>query len=459
MARRPALAALLAPALPLLAGCGGGTAAPEPRPLVLVTIDTLRADHVGTYGYPRETTPFLDRLAERGMVFENAFAASSHTAPSHASLMTSRQPFQHGLRENGGYLPAGSHTLADLLSGAGYDTAAFTSVSFLVELGQGFDHMDAGWRAGDQTVDRAIAWLDARESAAPFFLWVHLYDPHRLPGPREKLQPDAAFLRAAGPEERRRFLDHLAARGLPPDFYPDEETVLARHDLYDAGIRFADRQVGRLYQRVQRTDPDTRWIVTSDHGEGLGNHHYDDHGRYLYDEQLRVPLIVAGTGAPPGRVERMVRLVDVYPTVVAWLEADRGSAGAAIPAGYAPQGHPLFGEPDAAAPLPPRLAFAERRPKDDGVHQRRWEDGEVLALRGADFKYIYHSEGADELYDLAADPLELDNRIAGAPDRAEALRGALLRYLEGSGRRAGSPAPAAGEDSKHEAELRALGYL
>jgi arylsulfatase A-like enzyme len=321
--------------------------------------------------------------------------------------------------------------------------------------------MDAGWRSGDETVGAAIAWLDARPAgAAPFFLWVHLYDPHRLPGPREKLQPDAERFRAAGPEARRRFLDYLAARGLPPDFYPDEEAVLERHDLYDAGVRFADREVGRLYERVQRTDPEARWIVTSDHGEGLGNHHYDDHGQYLYDEQLRVPLIVAGAGGPPRRVERMVRLVDVYPTVAAWLDAGRERARAALPPGYAVEGHPLFEEPAAAGPLPPRLAFAERRPKGKAAHQRRWEDGEILALRGADFKYIYHSEGGDELYDLAADPLELHNRIADARDRAETLRGALLGYLEGTGHRAGSPESAAGdEDSEHEAELRALGYL
>jgi arylsulfatase A-like enzyme len=458
--RRPALAALLA--LPLLAGCGGGPDATEPRSLVLVTIDTLRADHVGAYGYPRPTTPFLDRLAERGVVFENAFSASSHTAPSHASLMTSRQPFQHGLLANGGSLPAGSHTLADLLAAAGYDTAAFTSVSFLVELGQGFGHFDAAWRSGDETVDAAIAWLDARPAgAAPLFLWVHLYDPHRLPGPREKLQPDAELLRAAGPEARRRFLDHLAGRGLPPDFYPGEDAVLERYDLYDAGVRFADRQVGRLYHQVEESEPEARWIVTSDHGEGLGNHHYDDHGKYLYDEQLRVPLIVAGAGGPPRRVERMVRLVDVYPTVAAWLGGERGSVAAAlIPPRYVIQGYPLFEEPAAAGPLPPRLAYAERRPKGKASHQRRWEDGDILALRGADFKYIYHSEGGDELYDLAADPLELDNRIAASPDRAEVLRGALLGYLDGSGRRAGSPASAAGdEDSEHEAELRALGYL
>lgn len=451
MAGRHALLALLA--LAWLAACR--PAEREPRPLVLVTIDTLRADHVGAYGYPRATTPFLDSLAARGVLFENAFSSSSHTAPAHATLLTSRQPFQHGLLANGQALPPGSVTLADLLAAAGYRTAAFTSVSFLVELSQGFDHVDAGWRTGEATVDAALAWLDAHAAGepAPFFLWVHLYDPHKLPGPREALQPDAALFRAAGPEERRRYLDHLAARGLPADFYGGDDAVLERHDLYDAGIRFADRQVGRLYERVQAIDPATRWIVTSDHGEGLGNHDYDDHGRYLYDEQIRVPLIVAGVEGPPRRVERMVRLVDIVPTVLAWLEGD-GNGGGEI--GPQVEGYPLFGEPAGSGALPPRLAFAERRPKDRAPHRRRWEDGEVYALRGRDFKYIYSSQGADEYYDLEADPLELDNRLAGSPERAEALRAALRRYLDGT---ALGPRRNTDQPTEHDAELRALGYL
>jgi arylsulfatase A-like enzyme len=449
-----ALVALLA--LPLAVGCRPDERAPAPlRPLVLVTIDTLRADHVGAYGYPRDTTPFLDRLAAGGVRFENAYSASSHTAPSHASIMTSLQPFQHGLLENGLPLPPGNHTLADLLAGAGYDTAAFTSVGFLAELSQGFGRIDSQWRTGDLTVDAAIDWLDRLEGREaderPFFLWVHLYDPHNLRGPRTKLEPDAELLRLTAPEARRGFLDYLKARGVPPDFYPSEDVLLERYDVYDAGIRFADRQVARLYERVQASHPDTRWIVTSDHGEGLGNHEYDDHGRYLYDEQIRVPLIVAGVGGPPRRVERMVRLVDLYPTVAAWLGPAAG--GAASPHA---QGYPLFSKPGAGADLSPRLAFSERRPKDRARNRRKWEDGEIYAFRGEDFKYVYHASGKDELYDLARDPLELDNRIGADPERAAALRAALESYLlatAGPGREHGA------DLLRHQEELRALGYL
>jgi arylsulfatase A-like enzyme len=424
-----------------------------------VTIDTLRADHVGAYGYPRDTTPFLDRLAAEGVLFENAFSASSHTGPSHASMMTALQPFQHGLLENGHPLPPGHRTLADLLAGEGYETAAFTSVGFLSELAQGFDHFDAAWRTGDATTDAALAWLDAREpEAPPFFLWLHLYDPHKLRGPRQKLQSDAERLRLGTPEARRRFLDYLEARGLPPGYYPSEEVLLERFDLYDAGIRFADRQVARLHSRVREVAPGARWIVTSDHGEGMGNHEYDEHGQYLYDEQIRVPLILGGVDGPPRRERRMVRLVDLYPTVAAWLGRPVTATGQA-PGAPPVQGYPLLGEPGPAGPLSPRLAFGERRPKDRAAHRRRWEDGEVYSLRGRDFKYIHHSEGADELYDLVADPLELRNLAGEAPERTATLREALLAYVGGAGAPGGRRP--ADEDAlrEHEKELRALGYI
>ena len=440
-----ALAALLA-----LAGCRRG---PQLEPLVLVTVDTLRADHVGAYGYPRDTTPFLDRLAAESVLYERVVSASSHTAPSHASLMTSLQPFQHGVLKNGDSLGDENHTLAELLGEAGYDSAAFTSVSFLSEICQGFGHVDSGWRTGDVTVDAALAWLDARPpSEQPFFLWLHLYDAHSLKGKREKLQPDVEFFRGAGAAPRQEFVSYLTKRGVGPDsFYPGEAVLLERYDVYDAGVRFDDRQIERLYRRVEAQYPRARWVVTSDHGEGLGNHQYDDHGKFLYDEQVLVPLIVAGVEESPRRVPDMVRLVDLYPTIAEWI--GRGPA----PRGAAVQGYPLAARQPTAGELPPRLAFSQRRPKDDSSQRRSWADGDLLALRARDFKYIYSSAGQDELYDLAADPLELANRAGLDPERAAALRRLMLEYL--SGAEPGALRRSPGESSEHDAELKALGYL
>jgi arylsulfatase A-like enzyme len=154
---------------------------PEPpRNVILVTIDTLRADHVGAYGYPRPTTPFLDDLAGRGVLFENAFSSSSHTAPSHATMFTSVYPQAHGVLENGTALPEDLDTLAETLRDNGYQTAAFTSVRFLELLGRGFEHFDADRRLGGGTVTAARGWLASdRDADRPLFLWVHVYDVHQ----------------------------------------------------------------------------------------------------------------------------------------------------------------------------------------------------------------------------------------------------------------------------------------
>jgi choline-sulfatase len=458
--RRRLLALLGAGALSLLAAaaCRDPAARPWRGSVVLVTIDTLRADHLGCYGYPRDTSPFLDGLAARSVRFENALSSSSNTAPSHASIMTSLQPFQHRLLKNGQALDPSLYTLAAMFHDAGYETAGFVSVGFLGELSAGFDHFDAKWRSGDQTVDHALAWLAARQiparsPAAPFFLWVHLYDPHQLPGPRDKLQPDLEVLGSWPREEQDRFFsDLIGKRGVPTDFYPSREDLLHRYDVYDSGIRFADRQLRRLYERVGEVSPGARWVVTADHGEGLGNHHYDEHGRFLYDEQLRVPLIVAGLDGPPRRVDRLVRLVDVYPTLAGWI-------GGRLPEAPAIQGYPLLGPAGEARDLPPGFAFAQRRPKGHLAHHRGWEEGEIVALRSLDAKYVFHSQGTDEFFDLRRDPLELDNRIEEPSATKEALRQRLRAYLRTLLATAGRIDDRALDTTAHDEELKALGYL
>ncbi len=426
-------------------------------PVILVTIDTLRADHLGAYGYPRPTSPFLDELARRGVVFDRAVSACSHTAPSHASIMTSLQPLQHGLLKNGQALDPSLYTLAEMFRDAGYDTAAFTSVGFLGELAPGFDVMDARWRSGDRTVARALAWLRKRSEGAgargrPFFLWVHLYDVHQLPGPRAALRPDEAALESWSDEERERFLTGLTTlRGVDPGFYPDRRTMIDRYTQYDAGVRFDDRQVRRLYERVETANPQAIWIVTSDHGEGLGEHDYDEHGKYIYEEQLHVPLIVVGGPGSPRRIDRLVRLIDIYPTLAGWLGAPAKSGGPPL------QGYPLFSPRAVERDLPPRLAFAERRPKDGARHRLSWEPGDVYSLESLALKYIFHSQGRDELYDLRSDPLELHNLIDEPSKAGKAMRKRLLGYVRALAD--GALGPAADESAKHAAELEALGYL
>ncbi|MGH9464339.1 MAG: sulfatase, partial [Thermoanaerobaculia bacterium] len=296
-----ALAALLA------AGCD--------RParegnLLLVTLDTVRADRLGAYGYAPATTPNLDRLAAEGVRFAQAQAAAPLTLPSHATILTGQLPPGHGLRQNGAPVAGpGLATLAGHLAAAGYRTGAFVG-SFVLDhrfgLSQGFDvyddeverdvSMTAGLEAerpGGEVVDRALAWL-AEDDGRPFFAWVHLYDAHAPYAPPE---PFAA-----------------AHPGRP----------------YDGEIAAVDAEVGRLLEQLQtqRLTEQTVFAVASDHGEALGEHGEPTHGVLLYEGSLRVPLILSASGILPAGwvVEEPVGLVDLAPTL-ATLVGHPWSAG------------------------------------------------------------------------------------------------------------------------------------
>jgi hypothetical protein len=233
--------------------------------------------HVGAYGYPRDTTPFLDRLAERGVLFRRVVSASSNTAPAHASLLTSLQPFQHGgAQERPGTARREPHA-SELLAAAGLSVGRVHQRELPLEICQGFDHVDAQWRTGDLTVDAAIAWLDTRRPIPGRSSSGCISTTRTSSRGRAKSCSRTPICCARREEKRREFLSYLAARGVEADFYPDEATLLERYDVYDAGVRFADRQIERLYRRVEAERPAAR-VVTSDHGEGLGNHRYDDHG-------------------------------------------------------------------------------------------------------------------------------------------------------------------------------------
>ncbi len=275
---------------------------PNTRPnILLITYDTLRADHSSAYGYARPTMPALERLAADGIRFEHAYAAIPATAPSHATMFTSLLPRLHGLWRNGVVLPARHTTLAEILREQGYRTSAIVS-SLVVDrnsgLNQGFAHFDddftnargsypkdfyrgsrvkvAADRRADEAKQRALAWLanqgdlDSGGSSQPFFLWIHVFDPHTPYDP-----PDDARV-ALRPSGRR--LDDL------------RRTILD----YDAEIRFADAEVGEIFERLRSADlfEDMLTIVTADHGEGLMTHSEMYHGLNLYEENVRVPLVV-----------------------------------------------------------------------------------------------------------------------------------------------------------------------
>jgi arylsulfatase A-like enzyme/Flp pilus assembly protein TadD len=432
--------------LALVAACGratGGTkgaASPAGGPpnLLLVTLDTVRADHLGAYGDAAAETPSLDRLAREGLRFAAASSPVPLTLPAHSSLLSGLLPPHHGLRNNGaGSFPADRPTLATRLAAAGYRTAAFVG-SFVLDhrfgLARGFDTYDdemerdaAGGRGldaerrGDKVVDRAIAWLNKEPNQGdatrhqdqenrPFFLWVHLYDAH-------------------APYD-------------PPAPYRD------RHpgQPYDGEIAFADAQLGRLLAELDRlhlTDG-TVVAVAADHGEALGEHGELTHGLLLYEPTLHVPLLLRAPGLKAGRVvETPVSLVDLGPTLAGLLGKPLASPGTA-----ALDGRDLSAALTRGEEPPPADLYAETRyPTIFG-----WSP--LAALRRRDLKYIQAPR--PELYDLAHDRGEQAN-LAARPEGAGEARGFAGR-LAGFQSNARPATPAAAPDAETRARLASLGY-
>ncbi|HEX6883386.1 MAG TPA: sulfatase [Planctomycetota bacterium] len=413
----------------LVAACGQS---PRPTSILLVTLDTTRADRIGCYGRAEAGTPALDALAERGVRFERAVTPVPITLPAHASLLSGTQPPHHGLRDNGiAALDEGVVTLAEVARDGGLATAAFVSAFPLARtfgLAQGFERYDDEFapagpgaireRRGDETVRRARAWLEALAPGEPFFLWVHLFDAH---------EPYRA------PEE--------FARRFP-------------EDPYQAEVAFADHCLGELLGALASLgrEGDTLVCVTADHGEGLGEHGEDTHALLLYDTTVRVPLVLAGPGLAPRAVSAPASLTDVAATLAEGAGLARGAALAGqgarsfwphLAGGPAPEG-PLYLET-----LFPRLHFG-------------WS--ELVGLEEGGRKYVEAPGARDEagtaraeLFAPADDPAELRDLAA----ELHAERESLARALEAL-RRALEQGAAASTRRTQSAEdleaLAALGY-
>ncbi len=412
-------------------------AAPAGPPnVLLITLDTTRADRLGVYGYAAARTPVLDRLAQDGVLFERAVAAAPTTLPAHASLMTGRNPMAHGVRNNGVPLGRAVPTLADAFRAAGYRTAAFVSAFVLDQrfgLVRGFDTYDdqldppAGLatdaleRRGDRTVASASTWLTApapvaagpptsAPSAAPFFLWVHLYDPH----------------------------DPYEAPGAPGG--ADAAT------LYDGEIAFADTAIGTLLGVLGRQGLAANTIVAviGDHGESLGEHGEATHGMFVYESAMRVPALLTWPARVPAgtRVTPLVRAIDLAPTLLDL--AGRPPLAGATGVSLVPLVRGTAASPEAA----PAAAYGETYFPQllmNWAPLRSWRDGQ--------WKFI--EAPTLELYDLASDPGETVNVAAREPDRAARMRRALYALVSAEG----TAAVSAGPDRETMQRLAALGYV
>ncbi len=443
------------PLLALLAMIAGAGCARERPNVLLVTLDTARADHFGCYGYDADTTPHFDRLAEDGVRFTQAIAQASLTMVSHASFFTGLNPPGHGLRvayaASGYRLDDGVPTTAAVLKRHGWRTQAFLSsftVSDFFGLHRGFDAVDDGldgadeerWGSGpdravwdirenqrrsDETADRALAWLAS--APEPFFLWLHFWDPHDI-----KLVP---------PEE-------VVAR-FPPRAGGDKPKLRA---LYDAELYFVDQQLGRVLAALEDRGlyDDTVIVAVADHGQGLGDHGWWLH-RILYQEQIRVPLVIKPVAGGGGRsVGSLVRGVDLHPTVL-------DLAGLEVPAGL--DGRSLRGLMEGDSE-PPRSAYSELLAAFDassGFHKLRPQDGVLHALVEEPWKLIFRPRNpqASELYHLGSDPGELENLFASRPAVARRMT-ARLRQLDPFVR---EPFAAGAADTEAYERLKALGYV
>ncbi len=381
--------------------------------LVIITIDTLRADHVGAYGYKAAHTPTLDELARDGALFTHAYATAPITLTSHASLMTGRYALGHGARHNGMRIDLKTPTLADTLASAGFATGAFIAAFPLDRrfgLIKGFqtygDRMPRSRngraineRSGREVVDEAITWLAAHRDRR-FFLWVHLFEPHAPYG------------------------DPSDPRHLPAEVRYDEE------------IAEADRQAGRLLDALNSVRNSTLIVAAADHGEAFGEHGEIGHSIFVYDTTLRVPLIVAGPGIAAGRtIDGRVSLIDVAPTVVhqlgfAHFDADGIDLSSAF----------------TGSPLPDRDLYAETFAPllDFG-----WSP--LRAVRSGQWTYI--DAPHPELYDVSRDPNEDHDVSQTEPVKAAELRDRVARQST-TALQANMPI-----DAEARARLQALGYL
>jgi arylsulfatase A-like enzyme len=478
---------VVAASLCLLAVCACARQAQRPN-LLLITVDTLRADHVGSYGYARDTTPNLDALAAQGLRFTRAGSPRAKTTPAMASLLSGTYPHEHGVRDLASPLAPDVPLFAERLRGAGYSTGALVGNWVLGDsrsgLARGFELWsewlpdvvgvpphDAPQRGARSLTDGALVALGLAEPPAdpafeprralvregrPWFLWLHYMDPHGAYDPpaearvfeSEGIERLPELDESQVPRTQPPHPPRVAEYNVPPEArLPDGGVDVARvRDLYDGEIRYVDRELGRLVDALRAAGllDDTLLVVTADHGESLGEHRYwFEHGMYAYENTCRVPLIVrlpapAGAAPPQGVREGEISLADLAPTLLDVLDlpplpgapeelrgAPRGRSRRALLDSDRPVSAPIFCE---------KVERAERA----GVVQSK-------AVRLGDWKLIRRYAARDdparlqerelvllgeELFDLAADPLEAANLAAAPPAAAplDVLRRELERF-------------------------------
>jgi arylsulfatase A-like enzyme len=435
---------------------GSALSAPrrEARNLILVSIDTLRADRLSCYGNARPTSPRLDALATSGVLFESASAASPWTKPSHATLLTGLYPGRHGVTAMTSTFGADVTSIASWLASRGFRTESIVNLGLLATHGfeRGFDHVAAselpnGQVAGSSITDSAIEWLRGQTPKKRFFLFLHYMDMHSdyeaEPVYRaEFVAPYDGRLRGTTQE-----LYRIASRAL----HPSDADLRHLVDLYDASLRQTDAHLGRLFDFLRESGllDTTLLVVTSDHGEEFLDHGGVLHGQSQYQELVRVPLVLHGPGVAAGRrFAEPVSLVDVVPTALGILGIPAPDGIDGVPL------HPLWQKPGHT--LPARFLFFEADivfpPPAPGLVPL----GTRRAVRFGSYKLHYDTQTQRaQLYDLSRDPAEKQDVRLTHPEIASALLERLTEYLARP--RAASPGRALTAEQLEA--LRSLGYV
>jgi arylsulfatase A-like enzyme len=438
------------------AGCTSPT--PPPRNIILISLDTLRADHLGCYGYHRDTSPCIDTFAKESVIFEKAVVQSPWTLPSHMSIMTSLYPSFHGVIGPDNRLADEHVTLAELLKGAGYKTAAFADGAFLRKVYgfcQGFDLYDGDEKIGIKRIlPKVKKWLDENKSK-PFFLFLHCYDihfPYAPPAPYDKIFHDFSYTGHLTPD-----VETIKAARYKKITTNDDDV---RHfvALYDGGIRYTDAHIGEFlaYLKEAGLYDQSLIIITSDHGEEFKEHGSFDHWQLYYRPNLHVPLIMRIPDYPKKeiRIKDLAQSIDIMPTI---LEL------AGRPAHPKAQGQSLVSLINGQKTFLNRtiwksynawekdsvISFAEQPGESPGAYD--------CSIINDGYQMVYKLKPYSiELFNIITDPLTQNNIAEGCKDISERLSSKVNDYLNKKNMYWG---PTATLDEETREQLKALGYV
>ena len=422
----------------------------RPRPnVLLVVLDTLRADRLGCYGYDRPTSPRIDAIAREGILYERAWSAAPWTLPSHASLLSSLHAVEHGVFDASVRLPEEAETIAEVLFNAGYDTAAFTEAGYVrpeLGLAQGFRRFRCALAEVDETLDGAADWIEARER--PYFAFVHTYKVH-TPYDPEGAARELLVRPYDGPLPENARVDDVPAAHKSHDYTSEDARYLS--DLYDAEIRELDEAFGAFMDRLRASGAldNTLVVITSDHGEEFAEHGQFNHSNSLYEEQLRVPLILIPPSSLPvpnqgTRSPRAAMSVDVAPTIAQVADAP-------VPRSWS--GRSLLEAPAADTGAPTRWVLYRPSGSEEMTYTLE-RDGIKLIWYPEDLR-PEDAHPSTTIFALDADPGETQRVSSpewtadGLGETLEALRQAHPRRWTGSG---------ATSTPEFRAQLAELGY-